>query len=103
MTFEEAIDPAHADPFDTTYAWCFDADSPYHTPKDEHVLLVDISDPSCYVSFGMTARATVQDLTNYLHCNPWASRSLPAWTSVAEWFVGSADDLVRQVKQRVIA
>ena len=100
MTFEEAISLNNADPFDTSYAWCFAMHYPYHNSKTAHVLLVDISDPGCFISFGIEPAVTVQQFKDYIQGIPWMAQSRPAWTNLADWFVGSAEDLIRQVKQR---
>ena len=100
MTFEQAISQNNADPFDTSYAWCYDPLYPYHNSKTAHVLLVDISDPGCFISFGIEPAATVQQFKDYIQGIPWTAQQLPAWTNLADWFVGSAEDLIRQVHQR---
>ena len=95
MTYEEAVNPANASPYDEMFAWHLLDKMGYAGEQLVRALVVPLDEPTWYQVCTIGRDATADTVCQQLDSNLYATlfHSTPA--VAGNWEVGTLDELVR--------
>ena len=98
MTYEEAVDPANASPYDKIFAWRLLDKMGYAGEQIVRAIVVPLDEPTWYQVCPISRDTNAGQLQMHLNREPYATlfHSTPA--VAGSWEVGTLDELVRSAK-----